>query len=85
MAFSREKDRKVYVQHLMADEAEELWRIMDQQKGYIFVCGGTLMGRDVRSALQEVIHKCGGLSVDESNKYLQRMQNEGRFVQELWS
>lgn len=37
-AFSRDTDKKVYVQHLMAQNKEEIWKILDSN-GHIYVCG----------------------------------------------
>lgn len=39
LAFSREQNEKVYVQHLLAKRAEETWKLIHDQKASIFVCG----------------------------------------------
>lgn len=38
-AFSREQEHKVYVTHLLEKNKEELWRVIGEQNGHIYVCG----------------------------------------------
>ena len=38
MAFSRDQEHKVYVQHLLAKNAEETWKAIDGG-GHLYVCG----------------------------------------------
>lgn len=38
VAFSRDQEHKVYVQHLLEQNGEEVWRILDKG-GHIYVCG----------------------------------------------
>ena len=85
VAFSRKTEKKVYVQHLLADDADETWKLVEKEKASIFVCGGTKMGADVSETLRSIVADAGGMSTDEAKAYLDKMSSEGRFVQELWS
>ena len=38
LAFSRDQDHKVYVQHLMKQNKEEIWKLLEAG-GHIYVCG----------------------------------------------
>lgn len=38
VAFSRDQEHKVYVQHLLEQNGEEVWRILDKG-GHVYVCG----------------------------------------------
>lgn len=38
-AFSREQQHKIYVTHLLEKNKEELWRVIGEQNGHIYVCG----------------------------------------------
>lgn len=38
VAFSRDQAQKVYVQHLLSENGEEIWNILDQG-GHLYVCG----------------------------------------------
>ena len=85
VAFSRKTEKKVYVQHLLADDADETWELVEKEKASVFVCGGTKMGSDVSETLRSIVAEAGGMSADEAKAYLDKMSSEGRFVQELWS
>eukprot|EP00563_Minutocellus_polymorphus_P013114 CAMPEP_0181074142 /NCGR_PEP_ID=MMETSP1070-20121207/29451_1 /TAXON_ID=265543 /ORGANISM="Minutocellus polymorphus, Strain NH13" /LENGTH=739 /DNA_ID=CAMNT_0023155253 /DNA_START=29 /DNA_END=2251 /DNA_ORIENTATION=+ len=85
VAFSRKTEKKVYVQHLLADDADETWTLVEKEKASVFVCGGTKMGSDVSETLRSIVAEAGGMSADEAKAYLDKMSSEGRFVQELWS
>lgn len=39
LAFSREQEHKVYVQHRITEHASELYDLIFNQQAYIFVCG----------------------------------------------
>jgi len=85
LAFSRQQKDKVYVQHLLQQNAEETWRYIDTDGAYLYVCGGVRMGHDVSNALKEIFVAEGGMSADAAKEYLSKLTDEGRFVQELWS
>ena len=38
VAFSRDQEKKVYVQHLMEQNGKEIWETLEQ-KGHFYVCG----------------------------------------------
>lgn len=38
-AFSREQPHKVYVTHLLEQNKEEIWRVIGEQNGHIYICG----------------------------------------------
>ncbi|KAL1528574.1 hypothetical protein AB1Y20_009915 [Prymnesium parvum] len=84
-AFSREQASKVYVQDKLREDGEEMWRLLGEQKGHLYICGGTLMGRDVVAALHEIVVKYGKLTDEEAAKFVKQMTSGGRLVQELWS
>ena len=85
LAFSREQSKKVYVQHLIAQHANDTWKLLDAEKASVYVCGGVKMGHDVTEALKTVIMTNSNKSADEAKHYLDQMHSEGRFVQELWA
>lgn len=84
-AFSREQAKKVYVQHLLEREAENVWGMLEQG-AHVYVCGATGMGKEVQAALVDICQKGGGLSsVDEAKSFVKDLQQAGRYIQELWS
>lgn len=84
LAFSRAQAAKVYVQHLLREDGAELWEML-QRGGHVYICGGTLMGRDVVEALSAAVARHGALGAEGAAKYLKEMEAAGRLVKELWS
>merc|ERR1712050_258263 len=84
-AFSREQKNKVYVQHLLLENASETWDFMENQGGFIYVCGGVKMGKDVIEALAKIISEVCGLCSTDAKIYVERLAQDGRLVQELWA
>mmetsp|Transcript_13400 Transcript_13400/g.24814 ORF Transcript_13400/g.24814 Transcript_13400/m.24814 type:complete len:687 (+) Transcript_13400:177-2237(+) len=81
-AFSRQEKEKVYVQHLIKEQGEQVWDLISRG-AYIYVCGATRMGKDVHLALENVCYKVGG--VTEPKAFVEELQTSGRYIQELWS
>ena len=84
LAFSREGPSKVYVQHLLRQDAAEVWRLI-RDGAYVYVCGGTRMGTDVHTELTRITQDLGSMRVEESKEFIKSLHNTGRYVQELWS
>jgi len=87
-AFSRDGPRKVYVQNLMTEDASLGARLVDlivQQGGSVFVCGATAMGSDVMAAVVSLLKKHQNLSTEEATSIVKKLQEKGRYVQELWT
>lgn len=86
LAFSREDEsKKVYVQHLLLENADETWELLDKKGAHIYVCGGVKMGRDVSEALKDIILARADVTSWGAKDYLTKLTEEGRFVQELWA
>ena len=86
LAFSREQEKKVYVQHLISrpENAQALMSDLDQG-GYIYVCGATGMGVDVMEAIVKVIMEQKTLKKEAAVEFVKDLQKKGRYVQELWT
>ncbi|KAK6343097.1 NAPDH-dependent diflavin reductase [Orbilia javanica] len=84
-AFSRDQERKRYVQHVIKEEAQEVWRLVGELGGFVYVCGSSgRMPQAVREALIEVFTEVGGKKRDDAEAYLLAMEGEGRYRQETW-
>ncbi len=85
VAFSREKGKpKVYVQNLLSQNAASTWKLLNEG-AHLYVCGGTLMGRDVLNTIVEICKTQGGLTPAAAEGFVERMLRTNRYVQELWS
>ena len=85
LAFSREQNDKVYVQHLLSKNAEDTWSLINDGVASIYVCGGVKMGHDVTEALKEIVSTQGQMSVTDAKDYLAKLSSDGRYIQELWA
>lgn len=85
LAFSREMDKKMYVQDRLQEHGRDVWHQIFAKGGYFYVCGATSMGRQVKDVLVSLAVTYGGFSQSEAANFIERLHKEGRYVQELWS
>ena len=76
---------RVYVQDRMRGVGASVWEAIHSRKGYVYVCGGTAMGRSVREVLIECCKEKGQMTDKQADLYIKKMQEQKRYVQELWS
>jgi len=87
IAFSRlDTNKKVYVQHLLRDDAKLVAEHI-KQGGYIYVCGdGASMAKDVHRALADVLYQGKVVTdMDKASAYLDDLKTQGRYLLDLWS
>ncbi|GAB5360140.1 hypothetical protein AAMO2058_000601900 [Amorphochlora amoebiformis] len=85
-AFSRDTERKVYVQHKLAEQKEIIFDVLVKQKGYFLLAGNAQkMPTDVRNQVQEIIRAMGNLTEKEAKTFMFRLDSARRYVQETWS
>ena len=83
-AFSRDQAEKVYVQHRMLEEAEELFAWLEQG-GYFYICGdASRMAKDVDTALHQVVEKAGGKSPEEAAAYVEELKKSKRYRKDVY-
>lgn len=84
LAFSREQEQKVYVQHKLAGHSEKTWKLISQG-GYIYVCGDArVMAKDVHSVLENIVATEGGKTEKDAAEYISKLQKDGRYLQDVW-
>lgn len=82
-AFSRDQRQKIYVQDLIRQQPELLYRLLHTSNGIVYICGSSgKMPQAVREALIEVFQTKLDRSAAEA--YLLAMEKEGRYKQETW-
>lgn len=84
LAWSRDQDEKIYVQHKMIEKGAELWRWLNE--GAVFyVCGdASRMAKDVDSALRTIAQKHGAMSEDDSATWVKSLQKEKRYLKDVY-
>ncbi|MEM6680697.1 MAG: sulfite reductase flavoprotein subunit alpha [Pseudomonadota bacterium] len=84
LAFSRDQDEKVYVQHRMLENGKELFAWLDEG-GTFYVCGdATYMAKDVDAALTQIIREEGGFSDDQTTAYISNLKREKRYLRDVY-
>ena len=84
LAFSRDQQEKIYVQHRMQEEAAELWDWINNG-AYVAICGAkNPMSKDVEQTFIEIISKHGNLSLEAATAYLTQLSKDGRYAKDVW-
>ncbi|MEC1581041.1 assimilatory sulfite reductase (NADPH) flavoprotein subunit [Bacillus subtilis] len=84
VAFSRDTEEKVYVQHRMLEHSAELFEWL-QEGAAVYICGDEKhMAHDVHNTLLEIIEKEGNMSREEAEAYLADMQQQKRYQRDVY-
>ncbi|QNJ95539.1 sulfite reductase flavoprotein subunit alpha [Mycolicibacterium fluoranthenivorans] len=84
LAFSRDQDAKVYVQHRMSENAEEFFSWL-ADGAYVYVCGDAdRMAKDVDATLHEVVARGGGMDADAAHTYVNDLVKSHRYVRDVY-
>jgi sulfite reductase (NADPH) flavoprotein alpha-component len=84
LAFSRDQNEKIYVQHKLKEQQEELFRWLEN--GAVFYLCGDMkyMAKDVQSTLLEIIRNQGGLTEEKAIEYFKKLRKEKRFQADVY-
>lgn len=84
VAFSRDQERKVYVQDRIREEGAELFAWLERG-AHIYVCGDAAgMAPDVHQALLDVLHAVAGLTSEQAQSYLKSLKRAGRYQRDIY-
>jgi sulfite reductase (NADPH) flavoprotein alpha-component len=84
VAFSRDTDEKVYVQHRMFEQSKELFEWLEEG-AVVYICGDEKhMAHDVHTTLIDIIEKEGSMSRDQAEQYLADMQQQKRYQRDVY-
>eukprot|EP00005_Dracoamoeba_jomungandri_P004434 CAMPEP_0174251296 /NCGR_PEP_ID=MMETSP0439-20130205/1154_1 /TAXON_ID=0 /ORGANISM="Stereomyxa ramosa, Strain Chinc5" /LENGTH=593 /DNA_ID=CAMNT_0015331569 /DNA_START=273 /DNA_END=2051 /DNA_ORIENTATION=- len=85
LAFSREQDHKVYVQHKLLEHKELVWDLIENKNAHFYICGDAWqMAPDVKKAMEQIIVEMGERSEEEAQKYITDLQDQGRWSTDVW-
>lgn len=85
LAFSRDQKDKIYVTHLLQQNRQEIWNIIEHN-GHIYVCGDARsMAKDVHNIIVDIIHVEGQKSKAEAEAFLKRMESQRKYSCDVWS
>jgi sulfite reductase (NADPH) flavoprotein alpha-component len=84
LAWSRDGEKKFYVQDRMREVGRELWTWLAAGAN-IYVCGDAKrMAKDVERALVDIIAQFGARSTDEAISFVGELKKKGRFQQDVY-
>ena len=84
LAWSRDQEKKVYVQHKMLEKKAQLWSWL--QNGAIFyVCGdASRMAKDVDQALRTIAQEEGAMSEEDAGAWVKSLLKERRYLKDVY-
>ncbi len=84
LAFSRDQQEKVYVQHRLTEHGKAVWEWLEQG-AHVYVCGDAMhMAKDVESALLQLIEEHGNKSAEDAKKYLVDLRKAKRYQKDVY-
>ena len=84
LAWSRQGEHKVYVQHKLQEAGADVWQWL-QEGAHVYVCGdATRMARDVENALLDIIRTHGRLDEDDADDYLNTLREDRRYQRDVY-
>ncbi len=84
LAWSRDSEKKIYVQHRMAEVGRDLWSWI-ADGAHIYVCGDALrMAKDVEAALAGIIAAHSGRTGEEAVKMLGELKSANRYQADVY-
>ena len=84
LAWSRDGDEKVYVQHRMREVGRDLWAWLTDG-AHVYVCGdGQRMAKDVELALVDIIAQHGARTAEQAVAFVSDLKKQGRYQQDVY-
>ncbi|KFZ39090.1 sulfite reductase [NADPH] flavoprotein alpha-component [Shewanella mangrovi] len=84
LAFSRDQQEKIYVQHRIQQQGAELWQWL-QQGAHLYLCGDAeRMAKDVQQALTDVVAEFGEMDHAAASEWLEQLRAAGRFQKDVY-
>jgi sulfite reductase (NADPH) flavoprotein alpha-component len=84
VAFSRDQQHKIYVQHRMLEKGAEIFAWLEKG-AYFYVCGDAKkMAKDVEAALLYIIQTHGKMTEEEAKRYLKKLRLDKRYLRDVY-
>lgn len=83
-AFSRDTDRKVYVQDRMMEQAPQFWSWL-QDGATVYVCGdASRMAKDVHGTLCRIVQEQGAMTAQAAVEYVGELKDAHRYHRDVY-
>ena len=84
VAFSRDQEEKIYVQHRLKQKSKEVFEWL-QNGSYFYVCGDMKkMAKDVKDTLLQIIETEGKLSKEAAAEYFNNLKKSHRYQEDVY-
>ncbi|SEB74678.1 assimilatory sulfite reductase (NADPH) flavoprotein subunit [Paenibacillus sp. GP183] len=84
VAFSRDTDKKIYVQHRMMEKSRDVFQWLEEG-ACVYVCGDEKnMAHDVHNTLLTILEREGSMSPEEASAYLTELQQQKRYQRDVY-
>ncbi|SFL73610.1 assimilatory sulfite reductase (NADPH) flavoprotein subunit [Salibacterium qingdaonense] len=84
MAFSRDTEEKVYVQHRMLEKSRDFYAWL-MEGAIVYVCGDEeYMASDVHEAMKTILQQEGSMSEEDADAYLEDLQQQKRYQRDVY-
>ena len=84
LAWSRDQEKKVYVQHKMLEKKAQLWSWL-QDGAMFYVCGdASRMAKDVDQALRTIAQEEGAMSEEDAGAWVKSLLKERRYLKDVY-
>ncbi|KJC35690.1 sulfite reductase [Bradyrhizobium sp. LTSP885] len=84
LAWSRDGEKKFYVQDRMREVGRELWTWLAEGAN-VYICGDAKrMAKDVERAMVDIVAQHGARTTDEAISFVADLKKQGRFQQDVY-
>ncbi|MFJ7407756.1 MULTISPECIES: assimilatory sulfite reductase (NADPH) flavoprotein subunit [unclassified Lysinibacillus] len=84
IAFSRDTDKKIYVQHKIEEKAQAFYEWLEQG-AIIYVCGDEKsMAADVDQTIRQIIEQQGNKTPEEAKAYINDLKQQKRYQRDVY-
>lgn len=84
-AWSRDQDYKIYVQDKIREAGAEVWKWLNDEGAYFYICGDAKrMAKDVEAALIDIFKTQGGLDDAGAAAKLKELKAAGRYQKDVY-
>ncbi|CAL1272101.1 unnamed protein product [Larinioides sclopetarius] len=75
---------KRYVQHILREISDKVYKEIVQERGHFYVCGDVSMAEDVNQTLRAIIQEHGQMNTVGVDNVVKRLQEENRYHEDIF-
>jgi sulfite reductase (NADPH) flavoprotein alpha-component len=84
LAWSRDSEQKIYVQHRIRDDGRDIWEWLTRG-AHIYVCGDALrMAKDVEQAFVDVVAEHGKRTPEDAARFIAELKKNDRYQADVY-